>query len=93
MPHTPGNELLASAMPKTGQKENDQRVGFCAKDLLLPAFELQWIEDVIAEPGAQGNMPATPKIGNVEGKVREIEVLRQVKPEHLPQANRHIGVT
>ena len=70
MPHSPGNELPAGAMPKTGQKENDQRVGFCAKDLLLPAFELQWIEDVIAEPGAQGYVPATPKIGNVEGKVR-----------------------
>jgi len=37
-------------------------------------------------------MPATPKVGNIKGKVGEVEVFRQGKPKHLPQANRHIGI-
>ena len=48
------------------------------------------IEDIVAHPGAQGNMPAAPEIAQGDGKVRTAEVGRQLDAEELGNAGHQI---
>src|SRR5687767_556152 len=56
------------------------------------AEPLQWDEQVVPEPAAQGHVPAIPEIRNARCHEWTVEVLRKPESQHQPETDRHIAV-
>ena len=89
---TPEEEIPAGAMPETGQEEDEENVGRLAEEFDLAAFELQGDEEVGAEPGGEGHVPAAPELGDGLADVGVVEVFGQFEAQHAAQAKGHVGV-
>ena len=50
----------------------------------------QWEIDVVAKPGGQRDVPATPKLGYASGEVGEIEIPHQIDTEKTRTANGNV---
>ena len=74
-------------MPEAGQEPDDKDVEKLAA--LFDPVSAQRDVDVIAEPGAEGDVPPAPEFGDAFGDVGVIEVLREEKAQHPSQTDCH----
>lgn len=87
---SPEDIVPACAMPHTGQRPDNEHIKNLAA--LAAAIPSQRNIDVIAEEGAQRNMPSAPEIRNGIGHIRIIEVFFIVEAAHQTHADCHIGI-
>ncbi len=87
---SPENEVEVRAVPEAGQEPHDQQV----EDLSARALAVAAQGDVyiLSEPCAQRDMPASPEFGDALGNIRIVEVLEELKAQHISQSARHVGV-
>src|SRR5271154_6683492 len=78
----PENESPVGAMPQAAEKHGDQKIAVDQPGLGSAAAPERNIE-IVAEAGRERNVPAAPEIGDVEGFVGRIEILRQANPEQI----------
>ena len=74
-------------MPESGQKPYDSQINY-STDAPLPVAS-QGDIDIFTEPGAKGNVPASPEIGNAFGQIRMMEVLRYCETKHFTKSDSH----
>src|SRR4051812_44769961 len=77
-------------MPKPAQGKGGQSVEGLAYGPAPAAAQRD--VDVVANPGAQGDVPALPERGQVPCQVGPAEVLRQYDPVHPRKADCHVAV-
>ena len=82
----PQYERPVRAVPQAGDQERDQQVQ--PPPALPLAIAAERDVQVVAEPGGQRNVPATPEVADARRKIRRIEVLHQVEAEDLCRADR-----
>ena len=78
-------------MPDAGEQLHHEQV----EDLPLQALAVaaQRDIDILAEPAGKGHVPAPPELGDGTGDIGEVEVLGEIKAQHLAHADGHQGVT
>ena len=79
-------------MPHPRQEPNHQQIEY-QTDFAVDTATAQGEINIIPEPGAEGNMPATPKFRNRTGNIGIVEVGQEMEAEHSAQADCHIGIT
>ena len=78
-------------MPESAEKENDERV---ADDLgLCTSASAQGNVNVISEPGGEGDVPASPELGDVPAEIRNVEVSHQLDSEEFGRTDGDIRVS
>ena len=60
--------------------------------MLGAAIAAQGDVDIIPEPGAQGDMPPPPKLGNAGGEIGIVKVGGEIKAKALGKTDGHVGV-
>jgi len=85
---TPEDEVPVRAMPKSGERPNDQDI----QVLVLPVSAKRDV-DIVAKECAEGHMPSAPEIGHRARNVRIVEVLLKLKSEDFSKTDRHIRVS
>ena len=88
---SPEDEVPCGAMPETGQKPYHKDI-----KKLSAAFDTvaaQRDVNIIAEPGAEGDVPTPPEFGDAFGDVRIVKVLWEIETQHPAQTNRHQRIT
>lgn len=85
---TPDDEIPACAVPHTGQKPNRKDV-----DYLTFAVSAHRDVDVIAEEGAEADVPFAPEIRHGGGGIGVAEVFREVESYGAAQTDGHVGIT
>ena len=86
----PGDERPVGAVPEAAQEEDDKGVAHHLG--LRYAAAAQGDVDIIAEPSRQGDVPATPELGDVAAEVRHVEVAHQLDTEKLRRPDGDVGV-
>ena len=84
---SPEDKVPGGAVPEAGQEPDDKDVEKLAA--LFDPVSAQRDVDIIAEPGAEGDVPPAPEFGDAFGDVGVIEVLREEKAQHPSQADCH----
>ena len=69
-------------MPEAGAEPDRQQVSVELPFGVYPASP-QGIIEIFSEPSGQGNVPASPELGDASGDIRVVEVLKEPEPEHL----------
>ena len=77
-------------MPQATQREDGHRVGQRSSPPL--PVSAQGNIDVVAEPAGERDVPATPEVGDVRGKVGIAEVVRKVEAEEACRADGDVAV-
>ena len=77
-------------MPDAGEQLHDEEV----EDLPLEALAVaaQRDIDVLPEPAGQGHVPAPPEFRDGARDIGVVEVLREIKAQHLAHADGHHGI-
>ena len=88
---TPCNKVPACAVPEACETPYYQGV----EDPSGCAYAVAAERDIqiVSEPCAQGHMPAAPPFGDAFGYDGVVEVLAEVKAQHLADTDSHITVT
>ena len=87
---SPENEGPADAVPEAAEEKDDDGVEVAGA---LPAGGVGEGEvDVVAEPVGEGDVPAAPEVGEVEGLVGAVEVVRDGEAEEEAEAHGDVGV-
>ena len=87
----PEDKVPVGAVPEAGEEPNHKDVEEVA-DRLDPVAAQRDV-NIVAEPGAKGDVPAAPEFGDAAGDVGVVEVLRELKAQHPPEADGHEGIT
>ncbi len=87
---SPEDEVEVGAVPEAGQKPDDQQVEDLSRH--AHAVAAQWDIHVFSEPCAQRDMPSAPELGDTLTDIGIVEVLEELKAEHVAQTARHIRV-
>ena len=90
MPEAPDDERPVGAVPHAAEHHRRHQVDVRAL-LALPAAAEGDVQ-VVPQPGAEGQVPAAPELGDRRADVRVVEVLGEPEPDHQGQADRHVGV-
>ena len=77
-------------MPKAGQHPNNQYVEKPAGG--TDTISTQWNIYIIAKPGAQGNVPASPEFCDTFGKIGIIKVFYKIKTKDTTKSDGHITI-
>ena len=91
VPGAPDQKGPAGAVPQAADHHGDHEIQI-GEDLPAGAQAGQREIEIIAQPVGERNVPATPKVGNVLGGVRAIEVARERDAEQQRGADRDVGV-
>src|SRR5699024_5824159 len=86
----PEEEGPPGPVPDAGEHPDDHQVP--GQLDLGAAAAAQGNIDVVPEPGAEGDMPAPPELGDAPGDIGVVEIDHKVKAQHGAQAPGHIGV-
>src|SRR5262245_66079918 len=78
-------------MPEAAQKKHDHEVAIRPRRRGAIAAE-RYVE-VVAEPGRQRNVPASPEVLHRLRHVRPPEILREAEAEHSPEAEGHVRIS
>ena len=72
MDAAPGDEGPVRPVPEPGDEEDDEDIadGFGLGD----ARPAEGYIEVVAEPGGEGDVPASPELGDIAGEIGELEV-------------------
>ena len=86
----PEYEIPVRPVPETGERPDDEEVEHRARlGALTPA---EGDVDIVAEEGAEGDVPAPPELRYGLGEVGVVEVFQVVQSEHPAHAYGHVGV-
>ncbi len=88
--HAPYYEIPRCAVPQTGQEPDNEQIENLPPGTLSVAAQRD--VDVIAEPCAHADVPASPEFRDAFGFVRVFEVFCEMKTEEFAEPDRHIGV-
>ena len=77
-------------MPKAAQNENDEQISVCRFRTVTVATEGD--VEVISEPLRQGDVPASPELGDRPRCVGMVEIPGQVEAEQQAQADGHVRI-
>ena len=84
---SPDDEIPVCAVPETCAEPDEEQ------SAVLAAFaEDINIEQIIAEEGAEGDMPSLPEFRDILAEERMLEVLVEVEAEHSAHADCHIRI-
>ena len=75
-------------MPKTGAEPNKEQT-----EILARLAEERHVQKVVAEEGAEGDVPALPELRNGGAGERMAEVFVKVEAKHAAEADGNIGIT
>ena len=90
MEESPEDEGPADAVPEATEEKDDDGVEVACT---LPAGGVGEGEvDVVAEPVGEGDVPAAPEVGDVEGLVGAVEVVGDGEAEEEAEAHGDVGV-
>src|SRR5216684_1551913 len=87
----PKNERPVRSVPETTKRHGDREIG--RDPSFAPARTPQRNEKIVAQPGLEGDVPASPEVPWVGGEIRGIEILRQAVPEEKRRADGDVAVT
>ena len=75
-------------MPKAGRRPDDKDV----KNMpyRLYAVSAEGNIKVVAEPAAEGDVPAAPELRNACGNIRIVEVFGKAESENASESYRHV---
>src|SRR5271170_3703492 len=91
MESTPNHVSPVCPMPQAAEQHGQQEVAIgLAFSVSIPA---QWNVQIIAEPGAQTDVPAPPEILNAVGQVRLAEIHHKMKAHELGASPGNAAVT
>ena len=87
----PADKVPVCTVPDAGEQLHHEQV----EDLPLQALAVaaQRDIDILAEPAGKGHVPAPPELGDGAGDIGEVEVLGEIKAQHLAHTDGHHGVT
>src|SRR5271157_906159 len=90
--HTPPeHEGPTRSVPETDNEESDHQV---EQDVpLRNPVSAEGNVDVVSHKPAQGNMPASPELLDIQRSVRGVEIDGQLYVEHQRRTQGHIGIT
>ena len=77
-------------VPEAAQEHHDEEVDVSAHRAAAVAAEGE--VEVLAQPGAERDVPAPPELGQVTGEIRMVEVQRELVTEQAGQPHRDEGV-
>ena len=75
-------------MPKTGAEPNKKQA-----EILARLAEERHVQKVVAEEGAERDVPALPELRNGGAGKRMTEVFVKVEAKHATEADGNIGIT
>ncbi len=78
-------------MPQTAQGKCDQE-GITVREQGMLAPLGQHVEEVVAQPIGEGDVPTAPEVGHVHCEVRPAEVFRELNAEQQRRADGNICV-
>ena len=86
----PAEEGPVGPVPDAGEEPDQEEVahGLPGPGPAAPQGDVH----IVPEPGAQGDMPPPPELGDRAGDIGEVEVLQEMETEHPPQADGHVRV-
>ncbi len=87
---TPDREHPSRAVPEARQRPDDEDIQNPARR--ADAVAAQRNVDILAEPAAQGHVPAPPELGDRPGDEGVVEVLGEGEAEEAPQPDGHVAV-
>ena len=87
---SPYYEVPRRAVPEAGERPDDEQAP--QKPRLTAAAPAEGDIEVIAEPGAERDVPSAPELGDRTRAVGQIEVARNGEAEHPAKAHGHEGV-
>ena len=86
----PQQKVPALAVPDAREQHRQHQVDLGAGEAVAAAAQRN--VDVVAYPGGQGDVPAVPKIADIVGAQRHIEVFRQPETEQHRHADYQVAV-
>ncbi len=86
----PEDECPVGPMPQPAQQHDERQVHIGAPRT-LPVSTQRNVK-IIAQKGAEGDVPAPPEIRDALRAIGGIEVLDKLEPDHPAQSHRHIRV-
>ncbi len=87
---SPENEGPADAVPESAEEKDNDRVEIGGA---FPAVSVgEGGIDVVAEPVGEGDVPAFPEVGYVDGFVGAVEVVGDGEAEELAESHGDVGV-
>lgn len=86
----PAQECPRRAMPQSGGREHDQQVAVGRERAAAVAAEREI--EIVAEPGAEGHVPAAPELGDRAAGIGPEKILGEADAEHPRQADRHVRI-
>ena len=86
----PEDEIPAGSMPEASAEPDEKDVPH-RPPCPHPAAAKGDVQ-VLPEPCGQGNVPPPPEFRHRGGGIGIVEVFREVKAQHLPHADGHVGV-
>lgn len=87
---TPGDECPSGPVPQPAQQHRDEQVQIGSRSATAVATERN--VEVITEPGGQGDVPASPELGDVAGEIGLVEILGQLNAQQAADPPGDIGV-
>ena len=86
----PGNEIETGTMPQAAEKHRDDEIDVLAHPTLAVAAQRD--VDIVANPRREGDMPATPEIGNTLRAIRGVEIEGEAEAKQQGDADGHIAI-
>ena len=87
----PNNKGPICTVPDTTEQHGHKQITVCLS-LTCSASAKRNI-NIIPKPGGQTNMPSTPKIRRILGKIQKIKILSQIKIQNFSNADCHVGIS
>src|SRR6185436_19037404 len=87
---SPRDEGPTRAVPQAAEEKHDDEIEVIAR--LRAAVAAERDVEVVAEPARQRDVPAPPEFLHRLRDVGMLKILEELKPEHLPEADRHVRV-
>ena len=75
-------------MPEARSRPNDKNVNDVSERLY--AVSAEGNIKVVAEPAAEGDVPAAPELRNACGNIRIVEVFGKAESENASESYRHV---
>jgi hypothetical protein len=87
----PNDKIPGGAMPEAAEQHRQHQVA--PGEPFRTAISTERDVEIVPQPGAERNVPASPEIGNVRREVGKIEVDRELVAQQARARYGHVGVS